>query len=36
MAIYQVTTEDDCEGHTTSNLGIWEGDIVDIAMVFTW
>ena len=32
MAIYQVTTEGDCEGRTTSNLGIWEGDIVDIAL----
>jgi hypothetical protein len=32
MAIYQVTTEGDCEGRSVSNLGIWEGDIVDIAL----
>lgn len=29
--LYKVTTEGDCEGRSTNNLGIWHGAIADIA-----
>lgn len=32
MSIYKVTTEGDCEGRTTRDLGVWQGDIIDIAL----
>lgn len=31
LKMYHVTTEGDCEGRSTTDLGIWEGDIADIA-----
>ena len=31
IGLWKVTTEGDCEGRTTKNLGVHEGHIVDIA-----
>lgn len=31
IGVWRVTTEGDCEGRTTRDLGIYEGHIVDIA-----
>lgn len=31
VGIWKVTTEADCEGRTTRELGFWEGHIADIA-----
>ena len=32
FGLWKVTTEGDCEGKTIRNLGIWRGDIDDIAL----
>lgn len=32
FGLWKVTTEEDCEGKTIMNLGIWKGDIDDIAL----
>lgn len=30
--IYKVTTQGDCEGRTVRDLGIWQGDVGEIAL----
>lgn len=35
VGTWQVTTEGDCEGRTTTSLGVWTGHIADIAFTLS-
>lgn len=32
VGLWKVTTEGDCEGKSTRDLGVWEGNVADIAL----